>query len=291
MAMGYTYPLYQLHRLNFLVSSLYSFDKSNPLSNTAVENFQQFQANVPFVCYTTQQMRNAMGSGSLNACIMEYQTYVNDPSLQKSYQFIPFGVRHDNPMYAVGNLTTEKEQVLQAFTNFCLSPEQQENAKKCGFNQMESYHSTEPEFDAVTLLNAQKLWKEEKDSGRPVVAVFIADVSGSMIGDPLNRLKESLKSSSQYIGSKNYIGLVSYSNDVQVNLPIGEFDLNQRSYFTGAVEDLSASGATCTYDAVLQGIKMLEESKSTIPNAKRCYSSSVTVKPISAQISEISATL
>ncbi|HAJ96905.1 MAG TPA: VWA domain-containing protein [Ruminococcus sp.] len=268
IAMGYTYPYTSSTGLNFLVSALHSFDNANPLSNTAVENFQQFQANVPFVCYTTQQMRNAMGSGSLNACIMEYQTYVNDPSLQKSYQFIPFGVRHDNPMYAVGNLTTEKEQVLQAFTDFCLSSEQQENAKKCGFNQMESYHSTEPEFDAVTLLNAQKLWKEEKDSGRPVVAVFIADVSGSMIGDPLNRLKESLKSSSQYIGSKNYIGLVSYSNDVQVNLPIGEFDLNQRSYFTGAVEDLSASGATCTYDAVLQGIKMLEESKSAIPNAK-----------------------
>jgi len=269
IAMGYTYPYTSSTGLNFLVSSLYSFDNSNPLSSTAVENFQQFQANVPFVCYTTQQMRNAMGSGSLNACIMEYQTYVNDPSLQKSYEFIPFGVRHDNPMYAVGNLTTEKSQVLQAFTDFCLSSEQQANAKKCGFNQMENYHSSEPEFDAVTLLNAQKLWKEEKDSGRPVVAVFIADVSGSMIGDPLNRLKESLKSSSQYIGSKNYIGLVSYSDDVQVNLPIGEFDLNQRAYFTGAVEDLSASGATCTYDAVLQGIKMLEESKDTIPNAKR----------------------
>ena len=269
VAMGYTYPYTSSTGLNFLVSSLYSFDNSNPLSDTAVSNFQQFQANVPFVCYTTQQMRNAMGSGSLNACIMEYQTYVNDPSLQKSYEFIPFGVRHDNPMYQVGKLTSEKEEVLQAFTDFCHDDEQQQNAKKYGFNQMESYRSNEPEFDAVTLLNAQKLWKEEKDSGRPVVAVFIADVSGSMIGDPLNRLKESLKSSSQYIGSQNYIGLVSYSNDVQINLPIGEFDLNQRSYFTGAVEDLTASGATCTYDAVLQGIKMLEESKSTIPNAKR----------------------
>ena len=119
-----------------------------------------------------------------------------------------------------------------------------------------------------TILNAQQLWKEEKDSGKPVVAVFVADVSGSMSGDPLNRLQTSLLSASQYINSNNYIGLVSYSSDVTVNLPIAQFDLDQRSYFTGAVQDLTASGSTCTYDAVLQGVKMLQESKTSIPDAK-----------------------
>lgn len=89
-----------------------------------------------------------------------------------------------------------------------------------------------------------------------------------MSGDPLNRLQNSLLSASQYINSSNYIGLVSYSSDVTVNLPIAQFDLNQRSYFTGAVQDLTASGSTCTYDAVLQGVKMLQEAKETIPDAK-----------------------
>ena len=268
VSMGYTYPYTSSTGLNFLVSSLYSFDNADPLSAGAVGEFQKFQANVPFVCYTTQQMRTAMQSGSLNACIMEYQTYSNDSSLQKKYKFYPFGARHDNPLYEVGDIGKEKEEVLTSFTEFCLSPDQQSAASRYGFNEMDTYKASEPDFDAVTLLNAQQLWKEEKDSGKPVVAVFVADVSGSMSGDPINRLKTSLVSASQYINSSNYIGLVSYSNDVTVNLPIAQFDLDQRSYFTGAVQDLSASGSTCTYDAVLQGIKMLQEAKTQIPDAK-----------------------
>lgn len=268
VAMGYTYPYTSSTGLNFLVSSLYSFDNSDPLSQQAVGEFQKFQANVPFVCYTTQQMRGAMQSGSLNACIMEYQTYTNDSTLQQKYEFYPFGARHDNPLYEVGNIGEEKREVLRAFTDYCLSSEEQEEASRYGFNQMTSYKAAEPEFNAVTLLNAQQLWKQEKDSGKPVVAVFVADVSGSMSGDPLSRLQTSLLSASQYINSSNYIGLISYSNDVQVNLPIAQFDLNQRSYFTGAVQDLSASGSTCTYDAVLQGVKMLQDAKATIPDAK-----------------------
>ncbi|MBP0974304.1 MAG: VWA domain-containing protein [Oscillospiraceae bacterium] len=268
VAMGYTYPYTSSTGLNFLVSSLYSFDNANPLSDSAVTSFQKFQANVPFVCYTTMQMRSAMSSGSLNACIMEYQTYINDSALQRSYQFIPFGVRHDNPLYAVGQLPNDKQEVLEKFAEYYASEEQQKAATRCGFNGMDTYKASEPEFDAVTLLNAQQLWKQEKDSGKPVVAVFVADVSGSMDGDPLNRLKTSLISASQYINSNNYIGLVSYSNDVYVNLPIAQFDLDQRSYFTGAVQDLDANGATCTYDAVLQGMKMLLEAKKEIPDAK-----------------------
>lgn len=268
VAMGYTYPYTSSTGLNFLVSSLNSFDSSDPLSSKAVGEFQKFQANVPFVCYTTQQMRGAMQSGSLNACIMEYQTYINDSTLQKKYKFYPFGARHDNPLYEVGNIGTDKEEVLKTFTDFCLSSDQQAAASRYGFNEMNTYKASEPEFDAVTLLNAQQLWKEEKDSGKPVVAVFVADVSGSMSGDPLNRLQTSLLSASQYINSNNYIGLVSYSSDVTVNLPIAQFDLDQRSYFTGAVQDLTASGSTCTYDAVLQGVKMLQESKTSIPDAK-----------------------
>lgn len=268
ISMGYTYPYTSSTGLNFLMSLLYSFDSNDVLSDSAINQFQAFQTNVPFVCYTTLQMRSAMESGSLDACVMEYQLYQNDSSLNQKYEFIPFGMRHDNPMYAVGDLAEDKAEVLDTFTEYCLSEEQQEKVTGDGFNGLEDYQSDLPEFPAKTLHSAQELWKKEKDSGRPVVAVFVADVSGSMDGDPLNRLKDSLINSSQYISSDNYIGLVSYSSDVTVNLPIAKFDLNQRSYFTGAVDSLYASGATCTYDAVLEGIKMLQDAKAEIPNAK-----------------------
>ena len=49
---------------------------------------------------------------------------------------------------------------------------------------------------------------------------------------------------------------------------IAKFDLNQRAYFQGAVEDLQASGGTATYDGITIAIKMLLEAKANNPNAK-----------------------
>ena len=84
----------------------------------------------------------------------------------------------------------------------------------------------------------------------------------------MNRLKESLLNSSQFISKDTSIGLVSYSDDVNINLPIGKFDLNQRSLFTGAVKDLKANGGTATLDAVLVATKMLMEEKEKDPDSK-----------------------
>ena len=72
-----------------------------------------------------------------------------------------------------------------------------------------------------------------------------------MDGEPLQSLKQSLISASQYISSEHYIGLVSYSSSVTVNLPVREFDAEQRAYFSGEVKSLVAGGNTATYDATL----------------------------------------
>ena len=72
----------------------------------------------------------------------------------------------------------------------------------------------------------------------------------------------------QYIGEENSIGLVTYSNDVNINLPIEKFDLNQRSLFTGAVQDMDASGGTATFDAIAVAVQMLLDEKEKNPDAK-----------------------
>ena len=72
--------------------------------------------------------------------------------------------------------------------------------------------------------------------------VFLIDTSGSMSGAPLNSLKMSLRNSIKYINSSNYIGVVSYSSNVNVDLELAKFDLNQQAYFMGAVDSLTASG-------------------------------------------------
>lgn len=268
LIMGYTNPLASASGLNFLISTLDAYDSKNPLSQTAIDGFAEFQANVPFVAYTTLQMRDAADSGSLDGMILEYQLYTNEAVLKRDYTFTPYGVRHDNPLFSVGDVSDDEKEVLRMFADYCANSESQKLASKYGFNNLDDYISEGRTFTGDEILQAQTLWKEEKDGGRPVTAVFIADVSGSMSGEPLNNLKKSLINASSYIGDENRIGLVSYSNDVYVNLPINKFDLNQRALFTGAIEDLDANGGTASFDAVCVGLKMLMEEKASNPDTK-----------------------
>lgn len=268
IAMGYTNPFASSTGLNFLVSTLYSYDSGNLLSSTAVDGFNRFQANVPFVAYTTIQMREAAESGSFDGFILEYQSYANDTELKRNYVFNPYGVRHDNPLYAMANLPEDKAAIVDEFAAFCLSTESQQLASSYGFNGMNDYTSTMPEPDGNTLTQAQKIWKENKNSAKPIAAVFVLDTSGSMSGEPISELKKSLTNSISYINSTNYVGVVSYSDNVNIELPIGKFDLNQQSYFQGAVDSLNASGNTATYDAVVVGLKMLEDFSNDNPNVQ-----------------------
>lgn len=264
ISMGYTNPYASSTGINFLIAALQEFDSENILSDTAVEKFQQFQQNVPFVAYTTLQMREAADSGVLDAFVLEYQGYYNVPEI-RDYEFIPFGVRHDSPVYSIGHLNDDESELLHTFIDYCKSDESQKLAKKYGFNYKEEYKDNlASSVDGNAMISAQHLWKTEKDAGSPVMAVFIADVSGSMAGAPIANLQQSLINASQYINATNYVGLVSYSTNVSVNLPIAQFDLNQRSYFTGAVQDLSPGGNTATYDAVLVALDMLMSEKEKV---------------------------
>ncbi len=267
MVMGYTNPLASSTGLNFLLSTLNYYDASNLLSDKAKAGFTTFQNNVPYVAYTTMQMRESAASGKLDGMVMEYQTYVNDEELSK-YEFIPFGIRHDNPIYQVGALSEDKKAVLDQFTEYSLNDSSQDLAAEYGFNGLNDYAGESYDVNGSTVLQAQQLWKQNKDGGKDIIAVFVADVSGSMDGDPINQLKKSLINGAQYINDNNYIGLVSYSTDVAIELPIAKFDLNQRAYFQGAVEDLQAGGNTATYDGITVAVKMLLEAKETNPDAK-----------------------
>lgn len=266
--MGYTNPFASATGLNFLVSTLATFDSSNPLSEKAIDGFNEFQNNIPLIAYTTLKLRNSAESGILDGFIMEYQTYINSPELKTDYIFTPFGYRHDSPLYSVGNLSNEKKEILNKFIEFYKQDKYQELAVKDGFNALEDYKCEIENLDGNTILQAQKLWKENKNGDKPIVAVFVADVSGSMEGEPLNELKKSLLNGSRYIGEENSIGLVTYSNDVNINLPIEKFDLNQRSLFTGAVQDMDASGGTATFDAIAVAVQMLLDEKEKNPDAK-----------------------
>lgn len=259
ITMGYTNPQTSATGLNLLLTLLQDGD----------DNFTKFNSNIPYVAYTTQQMRDSASNGTLDAMLSEYQAYINDSNLVSMYDFIAFGVRHDNPVYICdkeGKLAAELEAV-QLVVDYCKSGDMQAIAAKKGFNANDDYVSAE-KFSGAQVTQGLKIYKKIKDNGRDIIAVFVADCSGSMDGDPMNQLKSSLTNGAQYINDNNYIGMVSYASDVTVEVPVAQFDLNQRSYFQGAVNNLIASGGTASYDAVVVAMKMITDAKVQHPDAK-----------------------
>lgn len=268
LAMGYTDPFASSTGLNFLVTALGTFDSTDILGEKAVQGFEKFQANVPFLASTTLQMREAAKTGKLDAFVLEYQMYQNDTELKGNYVFTPFGVRHDSPLYALGDLPEEKRDILTKFAAFVEQDKYQKSGEEKGFNGLNDYQSEGSAVEGSVISSAQKLWKEKKNSNKPIAAVFVADVSGSMNGEPLNRLQQSLLTGQKYLGKDNAIGFVSYSDQVTIHLPIGKYDTNQQSKFVGAIDSLQANGGTATFDGIVVAIRMLQEELKVNPDVK-----------------------
>lgn len=264
---AYTNPYTSSTGLNMLTMILAAFDPENPLSKTAADKLLEYQRQSPPVAYTTAVLRNKAAKGIIDAMVMEEQAYVLTKALS-SYVYIPAGIRHDHPVFTFDYVSSEKQEAARLFIDYCMRDENQRLGTQKGFNRHDDYQGQTPGLDGNGYLEAQALWKKNKNGGIPTVAVFVADTSGSMAGTPLAELKSSLIASSRYINSDSYIGLVSYSDDVTIHLGIKPFDDKQRAYFSGEVKALSASGSTATYDAVLAGLQMLADAKKDIPECR-----------------------
>lgn len=267
LTFAYTNPYTSSTGLNILASMLYAFDHENPLSRTAQDKLLEYQKTAPPVAYTTSELQSSAAKGLIRAMVMEEQAYVNTPELQ-NYIYTPVGIRHDHPVYTFSYVSDEKQEAAKLFVEYCLNEQSQQLANQKGFNRHDDYEEQLTGLDGLGYLAAQKIWKTNKNGGRPIIAAFVADVSGSMAGKPINAMKDALIATSSYIGSDNYVGLVSFADEVHIDLPIKHFDEEQRAYFTGAVKALDIEGNTATYNAVLIALKMMLDKQAEVPNAK-----------------------
>lgn len=264
---SYTNPLVSSTGLNLLIAMMKDFDSANPLSETATAKLEEFQNKIPSVAYTTAQMRESAKKGIIDAMVMEYQAYINEKELANSYTFVPMGVRHDSPLYATDVATDEQVSVLNEFAEFAQQDKYQKLGADKGFVKSD-YVGGKPDLTAEQVRSIQETWKNKKDAGRPLVAVFVSDTSGSMLGTPLAELQTSLKNAAGYIKEDAHVGLVSYSSDVTIEAPIEKFNKQQKALFNGAINDFSADGGTATNDAILVAANMLFEKQKELPNAK-----------------------
>lgn len=270
LKLGHTDPNQSSTGLNIFTQELLQFDSANPLSPTAIEAFKSFQATVPPTSPTTDEMAKVAAKGILDSMIMESQAYKTTPGLETGWVFTPAGVRHDSPLYALGDVSADQIAALRKFAELCRSADGQQSATSLGFNQHDDYVGVANKYSGAQLFSALDLWKQNKDAGRPVVSIFVVDRSGSMDGNKLARVKEALRNAAGYINPGNYIGLISYSDEgsITLDLPIGQFDDKQRSLFAGAVNDLSAGGGTATNSALIVGLKLMLDKQASVPNAK-----------------------
>jgi len=272
VVMGYTDPFASSTGLNFLVTVLDTFaegDQDRLVDADVASVFEQFQQQVPFVALTTLQMRESVEneSGTLDAFVMEWQTYVNTDELDSGYEFIPFGVAHDNPLYAVGDVPPDQIEVLEEFATFATGPQFADEAGQFGFDPP-SYEPNVATPSGETLIRAQRLWKDKKEGGRPVAAVFVTDTSGSMAGSRILAVQQALTSAREFITPTTSVGMVEFSDFATLRLPIAEFDLNHQGQFVAAIEDLSPTGATAMYDGITLGLSMLLDHREANPNSK-----------------------
>ncbi len=272
LVMGYTDPFASSTGLNFLLTVLDSFaegDEARLVAPDVASVFETFQEQVPFVAFTTLQMRESVekDNGSLDAFVMEWQTFINTDSLRSGFEFIPFGVRHDNPLYAFDSATPQEREVLELFADHLDDDELRGEAAEFGFDPPD-YVSDVAIPSGQTLIAAQQLWKDKKDAGRPVYAVFVTDTSGSMSGSRINAVQRALESSRQFINPEASVGMVEFGDQARKRLDIAPFDLNQQARFAAAVQDMDPVGGTAMYDGVMLGLSMLAEQRAIDPRGK-----------------------
>lgn len=262
--MGYTNPYSSSTGLNFLATVLETLaaqnqtDFSSPLVTDA---FRKFQDGVPLIYETTLQMREAVKGGeSLDAMVMEYQTFINSADLRDKFLFLPFGEPHENPLYASSDLNQKKMEILKDFAHFAeQSADAKQMAREMGFFGRPDYVSGS-HVSGKNLIAMQKIWKREKTSGRPVNAVFLGDISGSMNDyKRLQMMIESLVIGAEFIRPENRVGLILFDDRVTRALPIEAFLNKQKMSFIGLARVLKTEGGTAMFDGIAVALHDLLE--------------------------------
>ena len=267
LALGYANPLTSEDGFNFLLTVLYEFDSVNPASDGSVKQLRKFQDKIPFIAYDDSQLITALTGGTLDAIVIDYQTYSNSPGLKSSCEFAPIGMRQDTPVYEIGDLPAIKKRIIEQFVSFCKNNDSQTAAADRGFNHFDHY-SAAISVNGSAILQAKEIYNKEKHGSSGLTVVFVADISGSMEGSPMLNLKASLNRMIGIIGSNVNVGLITFSDSVTIDVPIAKFDDRQKSYFSNAVKSMRAGGGTAMFNAIVVAEKMLMDAKQSNPNTK-----------------------
>ena len=140
-----------------------------------------------------------------------------------------------------------------------------------GLNARPPHSVIEPgELQPAVLDRIIQSWGDVKN---PAIVTFVVDVSGSMAGEPIEQVKEGLTRVLDSMadpagqGSGNQVGLVTFSDTVQTEIPPTPIQDAKYDIAT-AVFEMQAVGATALYDAVQSAVELTDDVAGD-PRAKR----------------------
>lgn len=182
---------------------------------------------------------------------------------------------HDHP-FAIPNapwVTDEQRHAAEVFTQYFLSREVQQKVLEAGFRPANEAvplaYPISPENgvdpnqpkallpvpDPVVIAAVQQSWQLVK---KQADVMLLIDTSGSMRDeDKIGQAIEAAKVFLEDQAGKNNVGLMRFSSDVEVLVPLGALESN-RDTILAALDRIEARGNTSLYDAVVAAVQKLQ---------------------------------
>jgi len=108
--------------------------------------------------------------------------------------------------------------------------------------------------DATVLAAARNAWTLTK---KPANIYLVADVSGSMAGEKVERARQGLIEFVGSIADSDQVGLYKFSTNVNRTAPLAKLDTNQRQRLQSELERMVAGGNTALYQAARDAVTEL----------------------------------
>jgi len=162
----------------------------------------------------------------------------------------------------------EEAAATELWVKFLRQDAQQQSFVRAGFHPGTSMTGNDARVNSVTaapqhILHPERMvpavaqaidqsWQIVK---RPAIVTFVADTSGSMLGDKLRNEKTGLREAMEEMASNNSVGLVTFGDTARRDIEVG---VNNRDEMSRAIDAMRAGGETALYDAIRLGISMTD---------------------------------
>ena len=167
--------------------------------------------------------------------------------------------------------SVQMREATQLFLAHLLSKAEQDRAVAAGLRPVDGSSVLDAKFDKtyphvvfqqpdIAVMNAlQTSWRAAR---KPANLVLLIDISGSMRGDKIERVRESASKFVSSMGDDDMLSIVTFSNTPVLNRPQGLVK-NIRQPAIDTIKSINATGGTALYDAVAFAADAIQATRSS----------------------------